>query len=162
GSQAALSSISAVKPSFSLDKAGSYVVQLIVNDGKVDSLPSSVTVSTLNTPPAAHAGPNQSVVVGLVVALDGSTSSDVDGDPLTYSWSLTSRPDGSAATLSASNVVKPTFTVDKPGSYTPSLIVNDGKASSAPSIVTITTLNSAPVANAGPNQTAFLQQVVTL
>jgi len=35
------------------------------------------------------------------------------------------------------------------------LIVNDGKVDSAPDTVVITTENSAPVANAGPDQTVL-------
>lgn len=162
GSTATLSSTSAVRPSFTIDKPGNYVIQLMVNDGKVDSLPNSVTISTLNTPPSAIAGPNQSVVVGLLVSLNGSGSNDVDGDPLTYAWSFTTRPSGSTALLSASTAVSPTFTVDKAGTYEIKLIVNDGKADSAPALVTISTVNSAPVSNAGPNQTVFLLQTVTL
>jgi len=43
-----------------------------------------------------------------------------------------------------------------------SLVVNDGTANSASDTVTITTRNSAPVANAGPDQTVFVTQTVTL
>jgi hypothetical protein len=41
--------------------------------------------------------------------LDGSASSDQDGTPLTYLWTLTSIPAGSHATLSDAAAVKPTF-----------------------------------------------------
>lgn len=37
-----------------------------------------------NTRPVANAGPDQTVVVGTTVQLDGSKSSDADGDPLTF------------------------------------------------------------------------------
>jgi hypothetical protein len=37
-----------------------------------------------NTPPVAHAGPHQTVAVGTMVHLDGSQSSDVDGDALSF------------------------------------------------------------------------------
>lgn len=43
--------------------------------------------------------------------------------------------------------------LDKPGTYTGQLIVNDGQLDSEPDTVTVTTLNSQPVANAGADQT---------
>ena len=70
-----------------MDRAGSYTVQLIVNDGKVDSLPDQVVINQ-NSPPTANGGPDKSVAVTTTVTLDGSGSIDVDGDPLTYQWSL--------------------------------------------------------------------------
>ena len=65
-----------------------------------------------NTAPVANAGTAQSVTIGSVVALDGSDSSDADGNLLTYSWAFTSKPSGSTATLSSATAVKPTFTAD--------------------------------------------------
>jgi hypothetical protein len=142
--------------------SGTYVVQLIVNDGTVNSAPDSVSISTQNSPPVANAGPDQSVFFGDTVTLDGSGSTDVDGDPLTYSWSFTSRPPGSTATLSDPFAVNPTFVVDVSGTYVVQLIVNDGTVNSAPDSVTINTLNSPPVANAGPDQSPFVTDTVTL
>ena len=162
GSSAQLSDTKAVKPTFKVDKPGSYVVQLIVNDGLVNSTAAKVTISTENTPPVANAGPDQTVYVTEQVTLDGSGSSDVDHDPLTFAWSIASKPEGSAAVLSDPNAAKPTFTVDKPGSYVVQLIVNDGKLDSLPGTVVITTHNSKPVADAGPDQTVFVNQTVTL
>ena len=51
----------------------------------------------INTAPVARAGTDQSVLVSSVVSLDGTTSSDAESDPLTYSWSLVARPADSAA-----------------------------------------------------------------
>lgn len=162
GSTAALNAPNSVTPSFPVDKEGTYVVQLIVNDGKEDSAPDTVTISTENAPPTANAGPDKSVPVGANVVLDGSGSSDPEGDPVNYTWSFTARPSGSTAVLLNSNTVSPHFFVDKAGEYTVKLIVNDGLLSSAPDYVTISTSNSAPVANAGSNQTGQTGETITL
>jgi hypothetical protein len=162
GSAAVLSSSNTVNPTFVADRSGSYVVQLVVSDGFVTSAADTVTITTRNTPPVANAGPDQSVLVGQTVTLDGSASTDVDGNPLTYAWALTTRPSGSNATLSNPSAVMPTFVVDKAGSYVAQLIVNDGIVNSAPDTVTIATHNTPPVANAGPDQTAVAGRVVTL
>jgi hypothetical protein len=152
GSTATLTGSSTAQPSFFADKVGSYTVQLIVSDGYVDSPPAQVVITTKNSPPVANAGSNQTVTVQTTVQLDGSRSSDVDGDPLTYQWTVISEPQNSVAVLSNPSAVRPTFVVDEQGNYTFQLVVNDGVQNSAPSNVTITTQNSAPVANAGPAQ----------
>ncbi|MFO7558386.1 MAG: PKD domain-containing protein [Desulfobacterales bacterium] len=162
GSTATLSNANAVKPSFTIDVSGDYTVQLIVHDGAAVSAPDTVTISTENSAPVADAGPDQTVLNGDLVTLDGSGSSDVDGDPLTYSWSFTSRPPGSTAALSNATTASPSFTIDVSGDYTIQLIVNDGTVDSAPDTVTISTDNSAPVANAGPDQSGFHGQTITL
>ncbi len=162
GSAAMLSNAAAVKPTFVVDLPGTYVAQLVVNDGKVDSAPDSVSISTDNSAPVAAAGADQSVLVGDTVTLDGSGSYDADGDGLTYAWSLASVPAGSAAMLSNAAAVKPTFVVDLPGTYVAQLVVNDGKMDSAPDSVSISTDNSAPVAAAGADQSVLVGDTVTL
>ncbi len=101
-----------------------------------------------NTPPAANAGPDQNVTTGSLVTLDGSGSSDADGNILTYSWSFTSVPTGSGASLSDATVANPTFTADVDGSYVLSLTVNDGTVDSATDTVLI-----AAVTDTGPSPT---------
>ena len=162
GSNTTLQNPTSVNPSFVIDQFGDYVIQLIVNDGTVNSKPATVTVSTLNSPPVANAGPGQLVFVGDTVQLNGSASTDVDGNLLTFNWSLTSTPLGSAANLSDPTAVNPTFIVDLPGTYIAQLVVNDGIVNSAPHTVAISTQNRPPVANAGPDQTVQLQATVQL
>lgn len=164
-STAALSSVSSSKPTFIADVAGDYVLSLIVNDGKVDSSPSTVkiTAAVANAAPVAGAGAPQNAVTGTIVTLDGSGSSDANGDTLSYSWTL-NRPVGSMASLANADSVKPTFVPDVAGTYTATLSVNDGKLSSVPvsTTVTVTTANAAPVANAGAAQRVVLGSTVML
>lgn len=162
GSSASLSDATAVKPSFAVDKPGTYIASLVVNDGTVDSPADEVVISTLNSVPIADAGMNMYLHVTDTAPLDGSASYDVDGDPLTYQWTMTGRPAGSAATLSSTTAAKPTFVADKPGTYNLSLTVNDGKVDSIADIVWVATMNSPPVANAGPDQTVIIGNTVLL
>lgn len=85
-----------------------------------------VNTKPVNTKPVADAGACQAVVIKQTVQLDGSGSSDADGDPLTYDWVIASVPRGSRASLSDMTIVNPTFTPDVAGEYTIQLVVNDG------------------------------------
>jgi hypothetical protein len=162
GSNATLANPTTVQPTFVIDKPGNYTVQLIVNDGTVNSVAATVVISTVNSAPVAHAGSDQSGVVGQTLQLDGGSSSDVDGDALTYQWTLTTKPAGSNAGVTNPTSVTPTVTLDKAGSYAGQLVVNDGTVNSAPDTVLLSTTNSAPVANAGPDQSATVGQTVQL
>ena len=163
GSTAALVRPNTVNPQFRVDRPGSYVVQLIVNDGRESSAAEFMTVSTFNTAPVANAGPPQAATLNGSVQLTGAGSTDVDGDPLTYLWSWNSVPAGSTALLSSTTAVNPAFTVDRPGTYVAQLVVNDGRLNSAPVTVTISTNTiQPPTANAGPDQAVRQGALVTL
>jgi hypothetical protein len=108
------------------------------------------TAGAESVSPVADAGPDQTASAPATVTLDGSASSDADGDSPTFQWELILAPDLSTATLSDPTAVNPTFVVDVAGTYVALLIVNDGTTNSLPDTVTISTRNSAPVANAGP------------
>ena len=131
-----------VNPLFGSLDAGEFDIQLIVNDGIVDSAPDIVTVTVtmpINTVPVANAGPDQNVETGSLVTLDGSGSSDADvGDTLTYLWSFTSYPGATEPVLSDATDVNPTFTADVAGSYVIQLIVNDDIVNSDPDTVSVT------------------------
>lgn len=94
----------------------------------------------LNSAPVADAGTDQSANVGSLITLDGSASFDPDGDPLTYSWSFTSQPTNSLATLNDPAAARPTFTADVAGIYVASLKINDGTVDSTPASVTISAI----------------------
>jgi hypothetical protein len=98
-----------------------------------------------NKAPTANAGPDQTVSEGATVTLDGSGSSDPNGDMLTYTWALVSHT-GPAVTLSSTTAVNPAFGTTDNGSYTFSLTVSDGKGGMASDQVVITVTNVAPTA----------------
>lgn len=168
GSSATLSAATSAKPTFTADVAGTYVASLVVNDGKVNSTNAAtvtVTAAVANVAPVAHAGTAQNVTTGTVVTIDGSGSSDANSDPLTYVWTLTTKPAGSSAILSTTTAAKPVFTADLPGVYAASLVVNDGKVSSsnvATVTITAAVANAIPVANAGTAQKVAPGTTVTI
>jgi hypothetical protein len=138
------------------------MAQLIVNDGTADSLPATVSISTGNSQPVANAGTNQTVFVGATVHLNGSASSDADGDALSYRWSFTTVPTGSQATLSDPTAIQPMFVVDLPGTYVVQLIVNDGTLDSTPATVRVTTVNRPPILASIGNRTVVLGNTLVL
>jgi hypothetical protein len=134
------------EPCFRADQIGDYTATLVVNDGYLDSDPDEVTISVEgNSKPVADAGQDQDRNVGEKVYLDGGDSSDSNGDGITYSWAITSRPVGSdanAAYLDDPVKVNPCFTPDVSGVYLVQLIVNDGIENSEPDTVVITATTS--------------------
>src|SRR5690606_29835367 len=79
---------------------------------------------------------------------------------LAFDWVLVA-PGGSTALLDNGGTAQPSFTPDIAGTYTASLIVSDGITSSAADDVTIAVTHR-PVADAGPDQTVTLGDLVTL
>ena len=82
-------------------------------------------------PGATITGPNV-VSVRTQVAVSAGGSDDPEGLPITYAWTLTQRPQGSAAALSGAAGRTTTFYADKGGLYTVELVVTneDTKSSS--------------------------------
>jgi hypothetical protein len=94
-----------------------------------------------NTPPVANAGYDVRTTLNSFVVLDGLSSTDADGDALTYSWSL-SAPTGSSTVLLSATSATPRFLADVAGEFLISLTVNDGTIDSAEDTMTVTSLSS--------------------
>jgi len=126
---------------------------------------------TANQAPTAEAGSNLTISSTSTITLDGSSSYDPDGDPLTYHWAFDSLPtasalDGSDAPFLVNDTsdAQTSFVADTEGTYIISLIVTDALGdASTPDRVTVT-ISSAelPSADAGEDVTKSVGDTVTL
>ena len=158
GGAATLSSTTAAKPTFVATLAGLYVVQLIVNDGFLDSLPVTMTVTAeqLNQPPTVSAGPNQTIELPAnTTTLNGSAfSSAPAGSPVTVQWSQVSGP----GTVTFSSPTQPVTQTTLPGVGTfvlqlSATVTATGLTNSAQTTVVVAPVNQPPVVTLGPDQT---------
>jgi LmbE family N-acetylglucosaminyl deacetylase len=155
-----LDSTNPAKPSFTAPaSANTLTFKLTVSDGTLSNS-SSVTI-TVNHAPVADAGLDQSVSTGATVTLDGSKSSDPDGDALSYKWEQTG---GSPVTLSSAVAAKPSFTAPAgANTLTFKLTVSDGSLTGSDSVkIAVVKPEHAPVANAGSDQKVRSNVSVTL
>lgn len=141
-----------------------YDFTLVVNDGTDDSDPSTVkiTVLQINKRPLANAGPDKSYNEGSSVSLDGSLSSDPDGDVISYKWTSL---DG--IILFDALGVSPSFNapqVNADKNYRFKLEVADGVLTSLADtvVIKVVNLNKKPVAFAGGDQTVNEGTLVNL
>ena len=142
GSGATLIGADTSTPSFTADLPGTFEIELVVTDeAGNDSEPDVVEVSSNNVAPEADAGTDIVILVGTTTVLDGTGSTDADGDALTFWWTILSSPDNSSPLLIGPGSSAPSFTPDLPGIYEIELVVNDGFASSVPDAVLITAIS---------------------
>ncbi len=116
----------------------------------------AVLMVTANIPPTAviEVTPSTSGFIGDMFNFNGSGSFDPDGTVVSWSWKF---GDGESAT---GKLV--THAYSAKGLFTVTLTVTDDAGASNNTTVDISIVNRPPVANAGPDQIAFKNMIVTL
>lgn len=82
-------------PSYTYYAAGTYTVSLTVSGAggsDTENKTNYITVDQTNSPPVADAGPDQTVLEGQMVTLDGSGSADSDDGIHSWEWEEISGP----------------------------------------------------------------------
>ncbi len=147
----------AASTTFTPDVIGTYVIELFVQDiHGANSAPDYVVVvaEEPESRPVADAGDDLVLVIGDTANLDGGSSYDPQGRPLTYAWSLVDVPDASGlgtSSMSGTTSAQASFVPDTKGVYIANLEVSNGLVGSLPdaAVITVTGENGAPTANAG-------------
>jgi K319-like protein len=143
---------------------GDYVLRLTVSDGEFavfDEL--SITVIPPNTAPVVNAGADQTVFLPANGTLNGSVGDDglPQGSVLAISWSKVSGPGTVTFANPSSAATTASFSVA--GDYVLRLSASDGEFTTSDDVaITVIPPNTAPVVNAGADQTVFLPATGTL
>jgi PKD repeat protein len=110
-SQATLNDPELVRPSFTPDTFGEYVIRLIVNDGIDDSRPDDVRVFVKSPPVALFEYQPEIGFAPCVFSFDASASYDPDGHIVSYEWDFGDSSKGSGVYPSSTYVAKGEFLV---------------------------------------------------
>jgi len=139
GANVVITEPNGVMTDFTADLGGSYVLRLTVSNGTQEAS-TDFNVYVRNQSPVASfdvaSGYDQftykleTIILGEMAPLDGSSSYDANDDAITYAWSVES-PAGSIAAFSDSTAATTGFVPDIPGRYTIKLTVTDVEGASA-------------------------------
>lgn len=130
--------------SHSYSRYGTYIAILTVIDDCNASGSDTCSITILNKPPVAEAGPNINVQKGLVAIFDASKSYDLDGVIVLYMWNF--GDGGTAWSKYASHVYSSV------GSYVVVLTVIDNCGASNSDTLTVIVSSNLIIAEAGPDQ----------
>ncbi|MCH9693210.1 MAG: FG-GAP-like repeat-containing protein [Gammaproteobacteria bacterium] len=167
GTAVTLSDTQVARPSFTApSNAGLLTFVVTVADdlafSDADSIVVTVTGGPPPQPPAADAGPDQTIDASSFVALDGTGSSDSDGVIAAYAWAQTG---GINVTLSSTQSASPTFTSPSSGgtlTFELTVTDNQGLTDSDTVQVVVTPPPVPPTANAGADRTVVANDIVSL
>lgn len=108
---------------------------------------SDFALISINSPPTANTGANQTVLINTVVSLSGSNSTDSDGSIATYAWQQTSGP---SVSLSDANTANPTFTApERALDLAFELTVTDNEGASATSQTNVSVVSNLQATSSG-------------
>jgi hypothetical protein len=168
-SQATLANVDKSKAYLIADVVGEYQVMLVITNSE-NQLTSSETfvltidqVATNSTPVAVINSLRATYAQNEKISLNGSASYDVDNHELSYQWAIEKEPENSESSLVASNSPFAEFTASAIGEYQLKLTVSDGDLTDdTTQAFTIDSNNTAPVANAGEDQTLKINTETSL
>jgi PKD repeat protein len=124
---------------------GTYHGALTVTDDRGATGRDYFTVTVANSPPVAEAGQDIQVPAGQPAQFNGGASIDPDGTIVRYQWNF-----GDGATGEGP---MPTHVYTDKVTYPVTLTVIDNEGATASDTLTVTVVNTPPVANAGPDLT---------
>ncbi|SCZ78785.1 Ig-like domain-containing protein [Acidaminobacter hydrogenoformans] len=145
-------------PTVGYSGSDAFTVTVYDNLGATDSIAISVTITGAvgpNAPPELGTIGNQTTDE-LATLTFTATATDSENDPLTFSLSSSAPSGASIGSTSGLFTWTPTE-AQGPGSFTFDVIVSDGTDTASETVtVTVTEVNTAPVLNDIPDQTAFV------
>ena len=175
GGSVTLSDANVAKPTFTADTLApgtadvTHLFTLTVTDnlGETNTDTVKVTVMSMNLPPVAVVGPDQTVPSGAQVWLDGRNSRDIDGTVASWSWQRT----GGTGNMVQFSTVSPGFINFRADTLAPGagdvthifeLIVTDDEGVESEPVSITVTVTTAGGADAGDDQSVPSETKVTL
>jgi len=165
GDASSLSNATRAVATFLPTTVGIFRASLVVSQGEKvsEAALATITVGSTNSAPVISLSYPTTIERGQTVVLDGSGTTDADGDTLHYRWAFPAyrdnsalvKPYGSTAPLSNANTARATFVPDAVGTYYIDFTVYDDNIAATQRISIVVTqpagaVNTAPVAVIGP------------